>query len=65
LQAIELPGDSNLSQEISYALAVLRHAPHPDAAKTFAEFVLTGGGRAVLERAGVSYFSNPQVTGKP
>jgi molybdate/tungstate transport system substrate-binding protein len=65
LQGIELPGDTNLSQEISYALAVMRHAPHPAAAKTFAEFVMSGGGKAVLEQAGVSYFTHPRIAGTP
>jgi len=65
LRALELPSDSNLSREIAYAIAVLRHAPHPRAAKVFVDFVLVGGGKPVLEQAGVSYFSNPRVIGRP
>jgi molybdate/tungstate transport system substrate-binding protein len=63
-QSLELPGDTNLSQEISYAIAPLRHAAHPAAAKVFVDFVLTGGGKAVLEQAGVSYFAHPRITGR-
>ncbi|MGB6518149.1 MAG: hypothetical protein WBE79_06555 [Candidatus Cybelea sp.] len=29
--------------------------PHPDAARTFAAFVLTGEGRKILETAGLTY----------
>ena len=63
LQAVELPGDANLSHDIAYALAVMKHAPHPHAAQTFADFVLHGPGRAILERAGVRYFAHPRKTG--
>lgn len=64
LRTLELPPDANLSHEISYALATLRHAPNPKAAKVFVDFVLSGGGKPVLEQAGVSYFAHPRIIGR-
>ncbi len=63
LHAIELPEDSNLSRDIAYALAVMKNAPHRDAAPIFAQFVLRGGGKAILEKAGVRYFPHPRTVG--
>jgi molybdate/tungstate transport system substrate-binding protein len=40
----------------TYVLAAMSAAPHPAAARTFAAFILHGGGRAILERAGLTYF---------
>lgn len=54
-QFVPLPGKAALTDRISYTLAILAAAPHPDAAHRFADFILTGRGRAILERAGVSY----------
>lgn len=65
LVSLELPPDANLSDDITYSIATLRHAPHPDAAKTFHDFVLTGGGRTILVQAGVNYFPHPRVVGTP
>ena len=56
-QFIPLPGKAALTDRIAYTLAVLKAAPHPDAARTFAEFILTGKGRAILEKAGVIYLA--------
>lgn len=63
LNAIELPADSNLSRDVTYTLAVMKNAPHPHAASTFAHFAVTGRGKAVLEKAGVRYFAHPRVIG--
>ncbi len=52
---IPLPGAAALTDKITYALAVMKNAPHPEAAKAFSEFVLRGDGRAILERAGLTY----------
>jgi molybdate/tungstate transport system substrate-binding protein len=52
---IPLPGAAALADRITYTLAVMRAAPHPDAARAFAAFILTGPGRALLERAGLTY----------
>jgi molybdate/tungstate transport system substrate-binding protein len=66
LRTIELPGGANLSGEITYALAVMPRAPHPLAARTFSNFILSGEGRHMLEAAGVRYFAHPQIVkGKP
>lgn len=65
LHAVELPTDANLSHDISYALAVMNAAPHPPAAHTFARFVLSGPGKAILEKAGVRYFVHPHIAGSP
>jgi len=61
LRVVELPASANLSQQITYALAVMPDAPHPLAARSFARFVLSGQGRAPLENAGLRYFAHPCV----
>lgn len=55
LHFVPLPGKASLSDEITYTLAILNGAPHPEAARTFAAFVTHGDGRAILEAAGVRY----------
>lgn len=54
-QFIALPGDAAMTDRISYTLAIMKSAPHPQTAKAFADFVLAGEGRSILERAGLSY----------
>ena len=61
LRTVELPADSNLSREITYAIGVMRAPPHPQAARTFVQFVLRGDGRRILESAGVRYFAHPKT----
>lgn len=65
LHAVELPPDSNLSDSITYAIAQMPNAPHPQAARTFVEFVLNGAGKSELERAGLRYFPHPQIVDAP
>ncbi len=55
LQFFPLPGAASMSEKISYTLAVMRNAPHPEQAKAFANFILNGEGKPVLERAGLTY----------
>ncbi|MDP9025800.1 MAG: extracellular solute-binding protein, partial [Candidatus Eremiobacteraeota bacterium] len=55
LPAIALPGRAALSDEITYTLAIMKSAPHPEAAQRFADFILKGDGRAILESAGIHY----------
>lgn len=55
IPSIPLPGKAALSDEITYTLAIMKNAPHPQAAQRFADFVLKGDGRAILERAGITY----------
>jgi molybdate/tungstate transport system substrate-binding protein len=52
---IPLPGPAALTDRITYTLAVMKAAAHPQAAKVFTDFILTGQGRTILERAGLSY----------
>lgn len=54
-QFIPLPGKAALTDRITYTLAVMSSPPHPDQARAFATFILTGPGRAILERAGLTY----------
>jgi molybdate/tungstate transport system substrate-binding protein len=61
LRVVELPASANLSQSITYALAVMPAAPHPLAARSFARFVLSGEGRHLLENAGVRFFAHPRI----
>jgi molybdate/tungstate transport system substrate-binding protein len=55
IPAIPLPGKASLSGEITYTLAVMKSAPHPQAAQQFAQFILQGDGRAILQSAGITY----------
>ncbi|MDQ2865319.1 MAG: extracellular solute-binding protein [Candidatus Eremiobacteraeota bacterium] len=57
IRAIPLPGKAALSHEITYTIAVMKQAPHPHAAQRFADYILKGNGRAILEEAGVHYRS--------
>ena len=59
LRYVPLPGKASLSDEITYTLAILKHAPHPQAARRFAAFVLTGAGRTILQGAGITYLHSP------
>jgi molybdate/tungstate transport system substrate-binding protein len=52
---IPLPGKAALTQKITYTLAVMKSAPHPAAAKTFADFILNGAGKSILQHAGLIY----------
>jgi molybdate/tungstate transport system substrate-binding protein len=52
---IPLPGKAALTDRITYTLAVMKAAPHPQDAKAFAAFILTGEGRKILEGAGLTY----------
>jgi molybdate/tungstate transport system substrate-binding protein len=58
---IALPGNAALTDRITYTLAIMNAAPHPKGARTFADFVLTGAGRTILERAGLTYLHAPKV----
>lgn len=55
LKFYPLPGKASLSDKITYTLAVMAAAPHPAQAKAFADFILTGAGRTILEKAGITY----------
>ncbi|MBV9233440.1 MAG: extracellular solute-binding protein [Candidatus Eremiobacteraeota bacterium] len=57
---LALPGKAALTDRITYTLAVLKDAPHPNEARSFARFILTGEGRPILERAGLRYLDSPQ-----
>jgi molybdate/tungstate transport system substrate-binding protein len=52
---VPLPGAAALTDRITYTLAIMKAAPHPQAARAFADFVLTGPGRAIFEHAGLTY----------
>ncbi len=55
IPAIPLPGSASLSGEITYTLAVMKAAPHPQAALTFARYIEAGSGRRIFEAAGLHY----------
>jgi molybdate/tungstate transport system substrate-binding protein len=65
LAAVELPADANLSDTITYAIAQMPNAAHPQAARTFVQFILNGAGKSELERAGLRYFAHPRIVGAP
>lgn len=47
------------ASQVNYALAIMKGAPHPAAARAFATFILRGRGKPILERAGLEYL-NPR-----
>lgn len=55
LHFIPLPGAASMSSKVKYTLAVMTNAPHPDQAKAFADFILTGEGKSILQQAGLDY----------
>ncbi len=55
---VPLPGKAALTDRITYTIAVMRAAPHPKQARAFADFILSGRGRAILERAGLTYLDS-------
>ena len=55
------PANAALTDRITYTLAIMKAPPHPKAARTFADFILTGAGRTILERAGLTYLHAPKV----
>lgn len=57
---VALPGKAALTDHITYTLALMRAAPHPKQARAFADFILTGRGRTILERAGLTYLNSPR-----
>ncbi len=56
---VPLPGAAALTDRITYTLATMKLASHPAAAATFETFILTGQGRTILERAGLTYLASP------
>lgn len=61
LHFVPLPGKAAMSDKITYTIAELRDAPHPDARVKFEQFILNGGGKTILENAGVEYLPAPIV----
>jgi len=57
LHFIPLPGKAALSDEISYTIALMQNAPHPEAARAFYAYITTGAGRGILEKAGLQYYA--------
>jgi molybdate/tungstate transport system substrate-binding protein len=61
LHFVALPGKASLSDKITYTLAVMKSAPHAAQAKAFAEFILTGAGKPILQKAGIDYLKTPKT----
>jgi len=60
LHFFALPGAASLTDKITYTLAIMKDAPHPDQTKAFQTFILTGQGKSILQAAGVTYFDQPR-----
>lgn len=52
---VALPQAAAPGGGIVYTLAIMKAAKHPQEARAFAGFILTGPGRGILERAGLDY----------
>ncbi len=61
LHFVALPGAAAVSDRITYTLAVMRSAPHAAQANAFERFVLTGEGKAILQKAGIQYLDPPRT----
>ncbi|MGZ3563085.1 MAG: extracellular solute-binding protein [Vulcanimicrobiaceae bacterium] len=57
---VALPGKASLRERITYTLAIMKDAPHPKQAAAFADFILKGDGKAILEKAGIEYLPAPR-----
>jgi molybdate/tungstate transport system substrate-binding protein len=55
LEFAPFPGEASMSDKITYTLAIMKNAQHPAQAQAFADFILKGPGRAILEKAGLRY----------
>ncbi len=60
LHFVPLPGAAAMSDKITYTIAVMKAAPHPDQAKAFEDFIVNGEGKTILQKAGVDYFTTPR-----
>lgn len=60
LHFVPLPGAAAMSDKITYTIAVMKAAPHPDQAKTFEDFILSGDGKVILQKAGIEYLATPR-----
>ncbi|MBV8281938.1 MAG: substrate-binding domain-containing protein, partial [Candidatus Eremiobacteraeota bacterium] len=65
LNFVALPGKASMSDKITYTIAELRDAPHPDVAAKFEQFILNDEGKTILQRGGVEYLPTPLVLVKP
>jgi len=54
-----VPLPAGKASTVTYTLAIMKNAPHPDRARAFADFILTGAGRGLLEAAGLEYVTAP------
>jgi molybdate/tungstate transport system substrate-binding protein len=52
---VALPHSAEPGGGIVYTLAMMKGAKHPREAQAFSDFILTGPGRGILERAGLDY----------
>jgi len=55
LHFLPLPGAASLSDKITYTIALMKNAPHPDAASAFVTFIRSGAGKTILQHAGLEY----------
>lgn len=60
MRTVELPGGTNLADQTLFAIAVLTHAPDPQAGHRFVTFLLGTDGKRILERYGLRFFSPPR-----
>jgi molybdate/tungstate transport system substrate-binding protein len=50
-------GEGSMSDQIRYTLAIMKNAAHPAQAQAFADFILKGQGREILEKDGLKYLN--------
>jgi molybdate/tungstate transport system substrate-binding protein len=61
LHFVVLPGKASLSDKITYTLAIMKEAQHPAQATAFAQFIISGGGKMILQKAGIDYLADPKT----
>jgi molybdate/tungstate transport system substrate-binding protein len=59
---VPFPGESSMSDRIQYTLAIMKDAQHPAQARAFADFILEGPGREILEKLGLKYLNEARAT---
>jgi molybdate/tungstate transport system substrate-binding protein len=62
LEFMPFPGEASMSDRIAFTLAIMKDAPHPAQARAFADYILSGPGREILQKAGLKYLKRAADT---
>ena len=65
IEAVELPPQDSLRDEVSYVIGPLSHSPHQKAADAFLKFLRSPGGQDAYARFGFVKATEAELTAKP